>query len=82
MDGEALIGIQDWNNDFERIETIACKFMFPNKPPTMGVYPYYPFCNVRNYTAQLFCFDPQNFTRTVDTFMTGTFYTNDNTANL
>ncbi|GAU88805.1 hypothetical protein RvY_01438 [Ramazzottius varieornatus] len=71
LDGEALIGTQDWTNDYERIEAIYCKFMFPNKPPSMGVYPYYPYCYVKNYTADPFCFDRANHTRTVDTFITG-----------
>ncbi|OQV14932.1 hypothetical protein BV898_10833 [Hypsibius exemplaris] len=71
LDGEAVAGIQDWVNDYQKIEVLWCKFMFPYKPPTNGLYPFYPNCHIRNYTAQFFCFSPGAFSLTVNTFITG-----------
>ncbi|XP_055340663.1 uncharacterized protein LOC129589808 [Paramacrobiotus metropolitanus] len=71
LDGEAMIGLQDWFNDFQKIESVWCRFIFPFKPPTNGMYPYYPQCFPRNYTSQFFCFDPQQIQRTVNSFITG-----------
>ncbi|GAU95741.1 hypothetical protein RvY_07309-2 [Ramazzottius varieornatus] len=44
--------------------------MFPQKPPTGGVYPYYPSCHVRNYTNQWFCYDKSQHEKTSNTFVT------------
>ncbi|XP_055332873.1 uncharacterized protein LOC129584646 [Paramacrobiotus metropolitanus] len=71
LDGEAIVGIQDWVNDFQKIEAVWCKFMFPYKPPTNGMYPYYPICFLRNYTSQFFCFNPQHIQLSVNSFITG-----------
>ncbi|XP_055333934.1 uncharacterized protein LOC129585319 [Paramacrobiotus metropolitanus] len=71
LDGEAMIGITDQIDDFQRIAAIWCRFMFPYKPPSNGVYPYYPSCVFREYRYQFFCFDTQNASTTINTFMTG-----------
>jgi len=71
LDGEAAVGIQDWVNDFQKIEVLWCKFIFPYKPPTNGLYPFYPNCHIRNYTQQFFCFSPVAFKSTANTFLTG-----------
>ncbi|GAU92097.1 hypothetical protein RvY_04225-1 [Ramazzottius varieornatus] len=71
LDGEAAVGIQDFVNDYQKIEVLWCKFMFPYKPPTNGLYPFYPNCHIRNYTQQFFCFSPVNVLATINTFITG-----------
>ncbi|GAU89967.1 hypothetical protein RvY_02452-2 [Ramazzottius varieornatus] len=45
--------------------------MFPYKPPTNGIYPFYPNCHVKNFTNQFFCFDPKDVALTVNTFVVG-----------
>ncbi|OWA51638.1 hypothetical protein BV898_16114 [Hypsibius exemplaris] len=73
MDGEAMVGIHDWIDDFEKLQTIWCKFMFPYKPPSQGVYPYYPTCHYRDFgilVNQMFCFDAKNASLTINTFIT------------
>ncbi|OQV20967.1 hypothetical protein BV898_05042 [Hypsibius exemplaris] len=70
LDGEAMIGIQDWVNDYNQITQLWCKFMFPNKPPTNGLYPYYPNCFVRNYTTQFHCYQPKEHSASINTFVT------------
>ncbi|OQV14931.1 hypothetical protein BV898_10832 [Hypsibius exemplaris] len=69
FDGEAMTGVNDWQNDFERIEGFACKFLFPNKPPAFR-YPYYANCFVKNYNNQMFCFDAQNASDTIHSVIT------------
>ncbi|OQV14927.1 hypothetical protein BV898_10828 [Hypsibius exemplaris] len=71
MDGEAMTGIQDWIDDFEKLTAVSCRFTFPHKPAAQGIYPYYPRCHVRDYTTQFFCFDAQNASVTLNTFITG-----------
>ncbi|XP_055333055.1 uncharacterized protein LOC129584767 isoform X2 [Paramacrobiotus metropolitanus] len=71
LDGEGMVGVHDWQDDFERIQMAQCKFLFPYKPPSHGLYPYFSSCVVRNYTGQFFCFDPQNASLTMNTFVTG-----------
>ncbi|XP_055333684.1 uncharacterized protein LOC129585135 [Paramacrobiotus metropolitanus] len=70
LDGEAVVGIQDFVDDFQKIYAIWCRFMFPYKPPSEGKYPYYPSCIYRDYRFQFFCFDRQNISLTINTFMT------------
>ncbi|XP_055349012.1 uncharacterized protein LOC129595902 [Paramacrobiotus metropolitanus] len=50
--------------------------MFPFKPPTHGLYPYYSVCFARNLSKQNFCFDPREGRRMVNSFLTG-LYDND-----
>ncbi|OQV14928.1 hypothetical protein BV898_10829 [Hypsibius exemplaris] len=71
LDGEAMTGIQDGVDDFERLTFMSCRFMFPHKPASQGVYPFYPRCHVRDFKTQFFCFDAQNASATLNTFMTG-----------
>ncbi|OWA55017.1 hypothetical protein BV898_19402 [Hypsibius exemplaris] len=71
LDGEAIVGISDWWDDFERLEQVWCKFMFPNKPSSNGMYPYYSGCHVRNITDTPICYNAQDHVRTVNTFVTG-----------
>ncbi|GAU93985.1 hypothetical protein RvY_05834 [Ramazzottius varieornatus] len=66
-----MTGLQDFIQNYERLEAVKCSFSFPNKPPAQGRYPYYPSCHVRNYTNQYHCFDPQNADRTLNSFITG-----------
>ncbi|XP_055332641.1 uncharacterized protein LOC129584492 [Paramacrobiotus metropolitanus] len=73
LDGEAAVGIQDYAMDFERVEALQCKFMFPFKPPSKGIYPYYPQCFVKDFRLNFFCYDPRNSTLTANTFITGIF---------
>ncbi|XP_055333062.1 uncharacterized protein LOC129584774 [Paramacrobiotus metropolitanus] len=60
-------------DDFSHLWYIWCKFMFPYKPPSKGIYPYYPGCHVRNFTIQFFCYTALQHELTVNTFITG-FY--------
>ncbi|XP_055348222.1 uncharacterized protein LOC129595292 [Paramacrobiotus metropolitanus] len=76
MDGEAVVGIGDINDDFQKFVYIWCKFMFPHKPPTNGLYPFYPNCYVQNFTYQYHCYNPKFHDATVHTFVTG-FWDND-----
>ncbi|XP_055339169.1 uncharacterized protein LOC129588807 isoform X2 [Paramacrobiotus metropolitanus] len=71
LDGEAIVGIQDFVSDFKILSAVWCKFMFPFKPPTTGMYPFYPICFLRNYTVQFFCFNPQHMHLSVNSFITG-----------
>jgi len=72
LDGEAVTGISDFVFDFGGLTNVWCKFLFPYKPPaTRGLYPYYPFCHVRDFTRQFFCYEPDNHTTTANTFITG-----------
>ncbi|XP_055334719.1 uncharacterized protein LOC129585860 [Paramacrobiotus metropolitanus] len=70
LDGEAMIGIADYYDDFSRLQQTWCKFTYQYKPPAQGKYPYYGGCHVRNYTDQYFCFDPRNAEKTFNTFIT------------
>ncbi|XP_055355788.1 uncharacterized protein LOC129601090 [Paramacrobiotus metropolitanus] len=70
LDGEAVIGIRDTADDFQRIQGLWCKFMFPYKPPSSD-YPYYPGCYVRNFTTHDFCYDPRDALTSPNSFMTG-----------
>ncbi|XP_055331082.1 uncharacterized protein LOC129583336 isoform X2 [Paramacrobiotus metropolitanus] len=70
MDGEALVGLQDFFDDFERLQMVWCKFMFPYKPPSHGKYPYYPSCVVRNYTDTYFCLNAKDISASINTFVT------------
>ncbi|XP_055330626.1 uncharacterized protein LOC129582998 isoform X1 [Paramacrobiotus metropolitanus] len=70
LDGEAMTGVQDFTDDFERLTAAWCKFMFPYKPPSHGVYPYYPNCVVRNFTNEYFCFHTNDASRSINTFVT------------
>ncbi|XP_055332567.1 uncharacterized protein LOC129584435 [Paramacrobiotus metropolitanus] len=45
--------------------------MFPYKPPSKGLYPYYPNCVYRNFTFNFFCYDPKNSSISVNSFVTG-----------
>jgi len=68
-DGEAMIGIYDAVREFIGVEQIWCKFAFPMKPPSRGIYPFYSQCNVRNQTMQeYYCYDKYWPRDTVDTF--------------
>ncbi|OQV13985.1 hypothetical protein BV898_11757 [Hypsibius exemplaris] len=70
LDGEAMVGINDSFDDYIRLQSAWCKFMFPLKPPTNGLYPYYPRCHVRNATDQYHCYVPTQHNVTSDTFIT------------
>lgn len=71
-DGEAIIGVEDVDDNFETIRDVWCKFSFPHKKPSGGYYPYYPHCHVRNFTEEQYtCFDPENPEETIHTFMSG-----------
>ncbi|GAV02020.1 hypothetical protein RvY_12634-2 [Ramazzottius varieornatus] len=51
-----------------------CKFMFPKKKPTFGIYPYYDYCNVRNLAPtykEFYCYDKYYPSDSYDTFVTG-----------
>jgi hypothetical protein len=65
-----MVGYQDFVDDYERVQALWCKFMFPFKPPSNGLYPYYPSCVVRNYTDTFFCFDAKNASVSINTFVT------------
>ncbi|GAU96463.1 hypothetical protein RvY_07904-2 [Ramazzottius varieornatus] len=67
-----MVGIQDYQDDFFKLQNMWCKYMFPYKPASQGAYPYYPSCHVKDFAVpnQNFCFDAQNAARTVNTFMT------------
>ncbi|GAU92306.1 hypothetical protein RvY_04402-1 [Ramazzottius varieornatus] len=71
LDGEAVIGIGDLVDDFQKIVNVWCKFLFPYKPFANGVYPYYPDCFVKNYTFQFYCYSPKYHDNSVDSFVTG-----------
>ncbi|OQV13989.1 hypothetical protein BV898_11761 [Hypsibius exemplaris] len=60
----------DFTDDFIRVQQLWCKFTFPLKPPTNGLYPYYQRCHVRNITDTFHCYDPLRHNLTSDTFMT------------
>ncbi|OQV11886.1 hypothetical protein BV898_13853 [Hypsibius exemplaris] len=73
-DGEAMIGIFDTYKSFLGIAQVWCYFIFPLKPPAIGIYPFYPVCNVRNFTQyEYYCYDKRFPTDTVDTFTTAIF---------
>ncbi|OQV26050.1 hypothetical protein BV898_00180 [Hypsibius exemplaris] len=76
LDGEAVIGIHDLQDDFQKLVNVWCKFMFPFKQYTNGLYPYYPDCFVRNYTFQFHCYSPKYHEVSVNSFITG-FWDND-----
>ncbi|GAU94509.1 hypothetical protein RvY_06271 [Ramazzottius varieornatus] len=73
LDGEAMVGIGDLVDDFQKMAQVWCKFMFPNKPPTNGLYPYYPNCFVRNYTTQYHCYMAKDHDVSINTFITGIY---------
>ncbi|OQV26052.1 hypothetical protein BV898_00182 [Hypsibius exemplaris] len=75
LDGEAVIG-KDSFNDFTSLAQVWCKFMMPYKPPSNGIYPFYPNCFTKNFTTQFFCYTPRFHEASVDTFITG-FYDNE-----
>jgi len=61
--------IYDAVREFIGVEQIWCKFAFPMKPPSRGIYPFYSQCNVRNQTMQeYYCYDKYWPRDTVDTF--------------
>ncbi|XP_055333948.1 uncharacterized protein LOC129585331 [Paramacrobiotus metropolitanus] len=73
-DGEGMIGIYDFNYQFRGLSQVWCYFMFPLKPPSQGIYPYYPYCNVRNLTLrEFYCYDQYYPGDTYNTFVTGLF---------
>ncbi|OQV22547.1 hypothetical protein BV898_03373 [Hypsibius exemplaris] len=57
--------------DFGAMTYVWCKFLFPHKPPSQGLYPYYPHCHAFDYTFQFFCYSAANHTLTADTFVVG-----------
>ncbi|XP_055344925.1 uncharacterized protein LOC129592815 isoform X2 [Paramacrobiotus metropolitanus] len=70
-DGEALVGILDAGSDYQGFGQVWCRFMFPKKAPAFGVYPYYPWCNVRDITVhEHYCYDRKYPSDTYDTFVT------------
>ncbi|XP_055344953.1 uncharacterized protein LOC129592845 [Paramacrobiotus metropolitanus] len=70
-DGEAIVAIQDYGSDYQGFGQVWCKFMFPRKPPTFGMYPYYPWCNIRDMSLkEYYCYDKMYPSDTYDTFMT------------
>ncbi|XP_055342634.1 uncharacterized protein LOC129591125 [Paramacrobiotus metropolitanus] len=72
QDGEAMIGIYDSFRQFMAINQVWCYFMFPKKPPSNGVYPYYSSCNVRNMSQyEYYCYDKYWPEDTSNTFITG-----------
>ncbi|OQV12450.1 hypothetical protein BV898_13250 [Hypsibius exemplaris] len=71
LDGEAMVGVLNWVDDFQGLNLVWCKFMFPLKEPSNGMYPYYSGCHARNLTNEPTCYDPQNHAATVNTFITG-----------
>ncbi|XP_055350531.1 uncharacterized protein LOC129597110 [Paramacrobiotus metropolitanus] len=72
MDGEAMVGVHD-GGDYGGLGNIWCKFMFPKKKPSFGIYPYFDFCNVRNLDVmhEYYCYDKYYPMDTYDTFVTG-----------
>ncbi|XP_055348256.1 uncharacterized protein LOC129595316 [Paramacrobiotus metropolitanus] len=81
LDGEAVIGILDSLSDYQNIGNVWCKYMFPYKPPTNGIYPYYPNCFSKNMTFQFFCYTPKYHDASVDSFIVG-FYDDDFSFNI
>ncbi|GAU94448.1 hypothetical protein RvY_06219-2 [Ramazzottius varieornatus] len=75
FDGEAAVGIGDNIWDFGALTYVFCKFMFPFKPPSQGVYPYYPYCFVKDYLKDPFCYSKNNHSLTANTFVTGYYDT-------
>ncbi|OQV20968.1 hypothetical protein BV898_05043 [Hypsibius exemplaris] len=73
FDGEAAVGIADNIWDFGALTYVWCKFLFPYKPPSQGLYPYYPHCHVMDYASQQFCYSRANHSLTANTFVTGFF---------
>ncbi|XP_055338562.1 uncharacterized protein LOC129588392 [Paramacrobiotus metropolitanus] len=62
--------------DFGALTYVWCKFMFPYKPPSNGLYPYYRNCFMHDYRINFFCYDPGNHTLTRNTFVVG-YWDND-----
>ncbi|GAU96453.1 hypothetical protein RvY_07895 [Ramazzottius varieornatus] len=74
QDGEAMTGIYDTFKQFLGIAQVWCYFSFPKKPPSLGIYPFYPWCNVRNLTiGEYYCYDKVFPADTVDTFVTALY---------
>ncbi|GAU92303.1 hypothetical protein RvY_04400-2 [Ramazzottius varieornatus] len=55
--------------------------MMPYKPPTNGIYPFYPNCFTKNFTTQFFCYTPRFHDAAVDSFITA-FFDNEFSFNL
>ncbi|XP_055342641.1 uncharacterized protein LOC129591132 [Paramacrobiotus metropolitanus] len=74
-DGEGMTGIfAAALMPFYGISQVWCNFLFPRKPPSAGIYPYYPSCNVRNMSVhELYCYDKVWPRDTADTFVTGLY---------
>ncbi|XP_055347417.1 uncharacterized protein LOC129594673 isoform X2 [Paramacrobiotus metropolitanus] len=74
-DGEGMVGIYDTTHQFVGISQVWCYFLFPKKPPSNGIYPFYSGCNVRNFTAyhEFYCYDKLWPADTTDTFVTGLY---------
>lgn len=73
-DGEGMTGIFDASHGFLAIAQVWCYFLFPLKPPSKGIYPFYNNCNVRNFTLnEFYCYDKYYPSDTVDTFTTGIY---------
>ncbi|XP_055348254.1 uncharacterized protein LOC129595315 [Paramacrobiotus metropolitanus] len=71
LDGEAVIGIGDLTDDFQKLVTVWCRFTFPYKPFLNGLYPYYPDCWALNFTFQWHCYSPKYHDASVNSFVTG-----------
>ncbi|OQV24810.1 hypothetical protein BV898_01400 [Hypsibius exemplaris] len=67
-DGEAMTGLDGVGG----FGTAWCKFMFPKKKPSFGIYPYYEYCNVRDVSImkEYYCYDRFYPYDTYDTFVT------------
>ncbi|XP_055350659.1 uncharacterized protein LOC129597215 [Paramacrobiotus metropolitanus] len=85
-DGEAAIGFYA-AGDYVAPSYMWCKFVFPMKKPSGGLYPYYDYCNVRDLTTgaptavgvsgdEFYCYDKYYPIDTYDTFVTAYLYPN------
>ncbi|XP_055342639.1 uncharacterized protein LOC129591130 [Paramacrobiotus metropolitanus] len=73
-DGEGMIGIYDTSKQFTGISQVWCYFLFPKKPPSAGIYPFYPSCHVRNFSLhEYYCYEKLWPVDTSDTFVTGLY---------
>ncbi|OWA52479.1 hypothetical protein BV898_16932 [Hypsibius exemplaris] len=69
-DGEGIIGLNG-GGDYQGFGTIWCRFLFPKKAPTFGLYPYYDYCNLRDISLrEFYCYDKLYPVDTYDTFAT------------
>ncbi|GAU97006.1 hypothetical protein RvY_08370 [Ramazzottius varieornatus] len=76
--GRTTVSDRDYFDDYQTAVFLWCRFAFVNKPPSQGRYPYYPTCHLRDMTTHFFCFEPQNASETINTFITAMW---DNEAN-